>query len=101
MLGGLFTSVLFTVGQALIGLYLGRTNVGTAFGAAGSLVVVLVWIYYSSMILFLRRSSPRRTPRCSARVSCPAGRAAIADEQRGRGHPRRQEASRPLPRGVR
>ena len=50
--GGLVTSVLFTLGQAAISLYLGRTNVGSAFGAAGSLVVLLVWVYYSAMILF-------------------------------------------------
>jgi membrane protein len=50
LVGGLVTSVLFTVGQAAIGFYLGRSNVGSSYGAAGSLVVILVWIYYSSMI---------------------------------------------------
>ena len=43
----------FTFGKILIGLYLGRSSVGSAFGAAGSLVVVLVWVYYSAQILFL------------------------------------------------
>ncbi len=52
LVGGAVTSVLFTVGENLIGLYLGRTNIGSAFGAAGSLVILLVWIYYSSMIFF-------------------------------------------------
>jgi membrane protein len=51
--GALITAILFTVGKFLIGLYLGNTNVGSAYGAAGSLVVVLVWVYYSSLILFL------------------------------------------------
>jgi len=50
LIGGLVTSVLFTLGQLGIGLYLGRSNVGSSYGAAGSLVVMLVWIYYSSMI---------------------------------------------------
>jgi membrane protein len=45
------TALLFVVGKFLIGLYLGRSNPGEAFGAAASLAVMLVWIYYSSMIL--------------------------------------------------
>lgn len=49
--GALVTAVLFLVGKFLIGLYLGRSDPGAAFGAAGSLAVMLVWIYYSSMIL--------------------------------------------------
>ena len=51
--GALFTSVLFVIGQALISLYLGKAGVSSAYGAAGSLVVLLLWIYYSSMILLL------------------------------------------------
>jgi membrane protein len=43
---------MFAVGKLLIGLYLGRSTVGTAYGAAGSLVVILIWIYYSAQILF-------------------------------------------------
>src|SRR5215210_1882264 len=49
--GAAVTGLLFVVGKFLIGLYLGRSNPGEAFGAAGSLAVMLVWIYYSSMIL--------------------------------------------------
>jgi membrane protein len=45
------TALLFVAGKFLIGLYLGRSNPGEAFGAAGSLAVMLLWIYYSSMIL--------------------------------------------------
>jgi membrane protein len=52
LVGGLVTSFLFNAGEYLIGFYLGRTNVGSAFGAAGSLVVLLAWVYYSSMIFF-------------------------------------------------
>jgi len=51
-IGALFTALLFAVGKFLIGLYLGRGTVGSAFGAAGSLAIVLLWIYYSSLILF-------------------------------------------------
>ncbi len=49
--GALFTSVLFNIGKLLIGLYLGNSSVGSAYGAAGSLVVMLVWIYYSAQIV--------------------------------------------------
>jgi membrane protein len=49
--GAVMTAFLFTVGKFLIGFYLGRSNPGEAFGAAGSLALMLVWIYYSSMIL--------------------------------------------------
>jgi membrane protein len=50
--GATTTSVLFTLGKSLIGLYLGRTAVGSAYGAAGSLVVLTVWVYYAAMIVF-------------------------------------------------
>lgn len=52
-LGAAITALLFTVGKLAIGLYLGNSSVGSTFGAAGSLVVLLVWIYYSALILFL------------------------------------------------
>jgi membrane protein len=51
--GALVTSALFHVGKYLIALYIGRASVGSTFGAAGSLAVLLVWIYYSSQILLL------------------------------------------------
>lgn len=50
--GAAVTSLLFTLGKSLIGLYLGRSGVATTYGAAGSLVVLLMWIYYSAVILF-------------------------------------------------
>jgi membrane protein len=51
--GAVLTAVLFTLGNYLIGLYLGRTSPASAYGAAGSLVVVLLWVYYSSQVLLL------------------------------------------------
>jgi hypothetical protein len=51
-IGAAVTSLLFTVGKVAIGLYLGRGSVASAYGAAGSLVVLLVWVYYSAQILF-------------------------------------------------
>ena len=49
--GAIATALLFTLGKTMIGLYLGRSDPGNAYGAAGSLAVVLIWVYYSSMIL--------------------------------------------------
>ena len=51
-IGSAITAVLFLVGQALIGLYLARSGAASAYGAAGSLLVLLLWIYYSAMTLF-------------------------------------------------
>lgn len=48
--GAVATALLFTIGKFLIGLYLGKASVGSAYGAAGSLIVVIVWIYYSAQI---------------------------------------------------
>ena len=52
-IGALVTAVLFTLGKAVIGLYVGRSGIASGFGAAGSLVVVLVWVYYSAQIFLL------------------------------------------------
>ena len=49
--GAFFTSVLFAIGKFVLGLYLGSSNPGEAFGAAGALALMLVWIYYTSMIV--------------------------------------------------
>ncbi len=51
-IGAVFTAVLFMFGKFLIGVYIGSASIGSIYGAAGSLVVVLVWTYYSSQILF-------------------------------------------------
>ena len=52
-IGAALTSILFTIGKYLIGLYLGSTGASSVYGAAGSLVMVLLWVYYSSLIFFL------------------------------------------------
>jgi len=53
IIGAAVTSLLFSVGKFLIALYLGKASVGSAYGAAGSLVVFIVWVYYSAQIFFL------------------------------------------------
>jgi membrane protein len=52
-IGAAVTALLFSAGKYLIGIYLGRTATASAFGAAGSLVVLLFWVYYSALISFL------------------------------------------------
>jgi membrane protein len=74
-IGALFTSLLFDAGKVVIGIYLGKASVGSAYGAAGSLVVLLVWVYYSSQVFLYgaefthvyatardRAAAPTRTP---------------------------------------
>ncbi|MBV8390840.1 MAG: YihY/virulence factor BrkB family protein [Mucilaginibacter sp.] len=51
--GAIFTALLFMLGQYLIGLYIQYTAQGSAYGAAGSIIIILVWIYYTSIILYI------------------------------------------------
>src|SRR6185312_1054811 len=51
-IGAVFTGVLFMIGKLLIGLYLGHSKYGLMYGAAASVMVILVWVYYSSIILY-------------------------------------------------
>lgn len=53
IIGALITSVLFLIGKILIGFYLGNSSLATVFGAAGSVVIIMLWVYYSSAILYL------------------------------------------------
>ena len=92
--GSAVTAALFAVGKLLIGLYLGKSTIASAFGAAGSLVVLMVWVYYSAQIFLLgaeftwvyahtygsRRGQPRPRPEESAPVEprSPVGRASPA-----------------------
>jgi len=52
-IGAAMTSLLFSVGKVLIGLYVGHAGVSSPFGAAGSLVLVMVWVYYSAQVFLL------------------------------------------------
>jgi membrane protein len=51
--GAAFTALLFTIGKQLLGIYLGKAAVGSAYGAAGSIVALVVWVYYAAQILFV------------------------------------------------
>jgi membrane protein len=52
-MGAAITAVLFDIGKFLLGFYLGHTSLASAYGAAGSLVIILTWVFYSAQILFL------------------------------------------------
>jgi membrane protein len=73
-IGAAVTAGLFSFGKFLIGLYLGKASVGSAYGAAGSLVVFMVWVYYSAQIFFLgaeftRTFAERHGSRAQLRVA--------------------------------
>ena len=51
-IGGVLTALLFNLGKFLLGFYLGRSSIASAYGATGSLVIILLWVYYSAQILF-------------------------------------------------
>lgn len=53
LFGGLITAIFFTLGKLAIGFYLGKSNLTTLYGAAGSIIIIMVWVYYSSIILYL------------------------------------------------
>ncbi len=55
VIGAIGTALLFAAGKLLLGLYLAKAGIGSTYGAAGSLVAVVVWIYYSAQIFFFRR----------------------------------------------
>jgi membrane protein len=78
--GAALTAALFSIGKFAIGLYLGKSNVASAYGAAGSLVIVLVWVYYSAQILlygaeftqvYANRLGERIVPAPDAQVANP------------------------------
>lgn len=74
--GAILTAILFVIGQYLLAWYLGRASTASVYGAAGSLVVVLLWLYYASQIFFFgaeftRVSAERRGLRAPARPLAP------------------------------
>lgn len=93
ILGGAVTSLLFTIGKQLLGFYLGRASYTSTYGAAASVVVLIVWVYYSSQVFFLgaeftkafasrygsrHRSTPERVIELASEPKASAGREVIA-----------------------
>ncbi|MBV8404706.1 MAG: YihY/virulence factor BrkB family protein [Gammaproteobacteria bacterium] len=81
--GALATAVLFTVGKLLLALYLGKAAVGSAYGAAGSLVVVVLWVYYFAMIFYFGAEFTRvRAARQTQRAALPWRNVALLEQRR-------------------
>jgi membrane protein len=82
-IGAAVTALLFTLGKFLIGLYLGRSSIVTAYGTAGSLILILLWVYYSAQIVFFgaeltrmnanRRGRKIEPARNAQWIACDAG----------------------------
>jgi membrane protein len=90
-IGAALTAALFTIGKFALGLYLGKSNVASAYGAAGSLVLVLLWVYYSAQILlygaeftqvYANRVGERIVPTPDAKVTDPHKAAAQGVDHR-------------------
>lgn len=78
--GAVATAALFTLGKLLIGLYLGRSDPAGAFGAAGSVVLVLVWIYYSALIVLVGAEFTQAWVRANGREIVPERGAVRSDD---------------------
>ena len=88
--GALVTALLFTIGKSLLGLYLGKASIGSSYGAAGSVVVLIVWVYYSAQILFLGAEFTQVQARMRGRLIKPSRRAVAFHRDAGLGEPRPQ-----------
>jgi membrane protein len=74
-LGAAVTALLFTIGRTLIGLYIGKSGIASGFGAAGSVAIVFVWVYYSAQIFLLGAEFTHvYAQRCGSRQGEPAAR---------------------------
>lgn len=89
-LGAVLTALLFTIGKFFIGLYLGQSSMASSYGVAGSFVVLLVWIYYSSQILYLGAAITKVVADESDAPTMPAENAKRTSIR----HPRPQQRSR-------
>ncbi len=83
--GSVFTAVLFIVGKFALGLYIGRGSVGSSYGAAGSLIVLLLWVYWSAQILFF---GAEFTQVYACMHGSRIGNASKADAQKGNAAPK-------------
>jgi membrane protein len=78
--GAIFTTCLFILGRFLIGIYIEQSNTGSAYGAAGSLIVILVWVYYTAAILYIGAEFTRVYADFTGRRIEPADYAVYVEE---------------------
>src|SRR5690606_15561491 len=79
--GAIFTALLFMLGRVLIGFYIQTTGQGSTYGAAGSIIVVLVWVYYTAAILYIGASFTRAYTESRGRHIAPAEFAVHVEER--------------------
>lgn len=104
--GAVITGVLFTIGKVLLGWYLGRASTTSVYGAAGSLIAILLWVYYSAQILFFGAEVTKSYARhAGARLKPAENAVKVTQEERAqKGMPTNERidvavAGRPLPNG--
>jgi membrane protein len=78
-IGAGITALLFTVGKFALGLYLGKSDIGSAYGAAGSLVILLVWVYYSAQIFLFGAEFTQIYAKAGGRQIAPDEDATVVD----------------------
>lgn len=79
-MGAAFTALLFTIGKMLLGLYLGRASVASPYGAAGSVIVLVIWVYYAAQILFMGAEFTQVYARARGAEIKPSPKAVPVDE---------------------
>ncbi len=84
-IGAGLTALLFTVGKFALGLYLGKSDIGSAYGAAGSLVILLVWVYYSAQIFLFGAEFTQIYAKAVGRKISPDEDATVADPEKAQG----------------
>lgn len=85
--GAAVTSLLFSIGKMLLGLYLGKSTVASTYGAAGSVVAFVVWVYYAAQILFIGAEFTQVYSRALGTPIEPAKNAVFADDSKNKDQP--------------
>src|SRR5207237_596791 len=94
IVGAVATAILFTIGKSLIGIYIGRMNVAESYGTAGSLIVMLLWIYYSTVTFLLGAEFTRAY---AVRFGSHAAHPAAETERIARQRPQSSPVPEPRP----
>lgn len=97
-IGALVTAFLFTIGKLLLGLYLGKASVGSSYGAAGSFIALVVWVYYAAQIVFLGAEFTQVSARRRGAEIKPNENAVRADSKKDTESEKRAESNGPLAR---
>ncbi|MCX2741968.1 YihY/virulence factor BrkB family protein [Pontibacter anaerobius] len=93
LIGALITAILFTIGKFLISWYIGTSDPGSAYGAAGSIILILVWIYYSSMIVFYGAEVTQQYARKFGQKISPKAHAVFVEEREITDKPKDREGT--------